>query len=1187
MRAFTLSLSLSITALALSVFLLAPLAAQASPWPYAPGATTDPACAPTDPTCIVSSVTATGSVGQVPYYAAAGNILSATSTITILQNGSVGIGTTTPGSLFSLGGIANFTTATSTFYGSGGVNLAAGCFAVNGICVSSGSGTVSSGTTGQIPFYASNGTTLTATSSLALSPSGSIQTPNITIVGADPSYSASTNTAAIQSALNLGGLVTLANPGVYQINSTLSIPSNTNFTCGPGVTIKLANGSNTNMLTNTQYGSATTSVTSLTSTDGMVVTATTASPHGLNVGDYVFITGAQSKVAQQGTTTIQTANNRITGLASTQGMFVGDPIYGVGIPNGSFITNIVNNTSVDISQKLSGGMVNTLVTTLDNSMEPYNGIYKVTSVPSPTQFTYRIADAAPSEPFPTTATGTIVEAKADHDITINGCTWDYNMINQSNADQLSANLMNIRRVANLKVLHNNLFNIGLYGVGIYNIYGGLIEDIYGVGNDTVVLGASRNLVQLTGSGRDVTFRDIRGRFNDNLAAVVQGDYPQHIDSGFVVGNFDNILVDGITSDRSLTAFNYITKQGYMNGNVTVRNVIGSFSGGSGFINTGGDTGIGAPIGNIYRFTVDGVENQQFAAKPTIQLNGIFYASVSNSSAALGGGVNTSNFIYGGSDYSITTTHNQVSATSTQASYLYPAGQIMYESHSNINVTGIGNGILSGNNSVSPLAQTISISNWTGNASGSVLNIQANNTTANLSNVVDTNFSANMINVAAGVTGVVINGQNIGVTPTYQFTVGSGAGVEVNGSTFGQDLGAYGASPPAWLSPATGDLMKNTNASGTGLYSYTSSGKWANIANPSIYNFGTNVGIGTTSPYARFEVWGPDSGATTTAFAVVNSASTTAFSVYDNGNATYSGSIFQSSDRRLKTSVTPLEASSSLSAIMGLNPVSYTRIDQPTGGTNLGFLAQDVQQIFPELVSTTSPTTLTPNGTLTLNYIGLIAPIVEAIKELAGEVSSLVATVAGFAQSFTSQNITASQHLCIGSTCVTESQLKSLLQNSAPQSGSTITITDVPAPSCTLSASPTSVTPGDHVVLSWSFPDAGTFSIDQNIGSVSPALSGTTTSKAIDADTTFTGTGVSSVGGVVTTCTASVSVTSAPPVPPPLDPATSTPPVPTADTATSTATSTLPEASSTPPTDTSATSNDTAATSTASTTSSNN
>ncbi len=173
----------------------------------------------------------------------------------------------------------------------------------------------------------------------------------------------------------------------------------------------------------------------------------------------------------------------------------------------------------------------------------------------------------------------------------------------------------------------------------------------------------------------------------------------------------------------------------------------------------------------------------------------------------------------------------------------------------------------------------------------------------------------------------------------------------------------------------------------------------------------------------------------------NQFGSTTVSFLDNGNATYSGSIFQSSDRGLKTNIVPLEASSSLSAILGLTPVSYTRLDQPDQGTNLGFIAQDVQQIFPNLVSTTSPTALTPNGTLTLNYVGLIAPIVEALKALAGQVSSLAATVAGFAQKFTTNE------LCIGSTCVTESQLKALLQNSgqqgsALQTTNTITITDV-------------------------------------------------------------------------------------------------------------------------------------------------
>ncbi len=60
----------------------------------------------------------------------------ATTTGNAYFGGNVGIGTTTPGSLLSLNGIANFTTATSTFYGSGGINLAAGCFSILGNCLS-------------------------------------------------------------------------------------------------------------------------------------------------------------------------------------------------------------------------------------------------------------------------------------------------------------------------------------------------------------------------------------------------------------------------------------------------------------------------------------------------------------------------------------------------------------------------------------------------------------------------------------------------------------------------------------------------------------------------------------------------------------------------------------------------------------------------------------------------------------------------------------------------------------------------------------------------------------------------------------------------------------------------------------------------------------------------------------------
>ncbi len=75
----------------------------------------------------------------------------------ITNNGLVGIGTTTPGSIFSINNVANFSTGTSTLYSNfsllnlnvsgtatstfaNGINIATGCFSVNGTCLGSGGG---------------------------------------------------------------------------------------------------------------------------------------------------------------------------------------------------------------------------------------------------------------------------------------------------------------------------------------------------------------------------------------------------------------------------------------------------------------------------------------------------------------------------------------------------------------------------------------------------------------------------------------------------------------------------------------------------------------------------------------------------------------------------------------------------------------------------------------------------------------------------------------------------------------------------------------------------------------------------------------------------------------------------------------------------------------------------------------
>jgi Domain of unknown function (DUF5011) len=83
--------------------------------------------------------------------------------------------------------------------------------------------------------------------------------------------------------------------------------------------------------------------------------------------------------------------------------------------------------------------------------------------------------------------------------------------------------------------------------------------------------------------------------------------------------------------------------------------------------------------------------------------------------------------------------------------------------------------------------------------------------------------------------------------------------------------------------------------------------------------------------------------------------------------------------------------------------------------------------------TTSATALTPNGTLGLNYLGLIAPIVEAIQSLSAQLSSLEATVSGFANSFTTKQLCLTDDS--GTTCYTRSQLNVIV--GTPQSSVTI------------------------------------------------------------------------------------------------------------------------------------------------------
>jgi len=98
----------------------------------------------------------------------------------------------------------------------------------------------------------------------------------------------------------------------------------------------------------------------------------------------------------------------------------------------------------------------------------------------------------------------------------------------------------------------------------------------------------------------------------------------------------------------------------------------------------------------------------------------------------------------------------------------------------------------------------------------------------------------------------------------------------------------------------------------------------------------------------------------------------AFEVFQNGNVYISGSTNVTSDKRLKTNITPI--SDALSKVKQLNGVTFNwKESHKDQSTKMGVIAQDVQAVFPELVHVGN------NGYLSVDYSGMNGAIIEAIK----------------------------------------------------------------------------------------------------------------------------------------------------------------------------------------------------------------
>ncbi|WP_413557454.1 tail fiber domain-containing protein [Bdellovibrio sp. HCB209] len=96
----------------------------------------------------------------------------------------------------------------------------------------------------------------------------------------------------------------------------------------------------------------------------------------------------------------------------------------------------------------------------------------------------------------------------------------------------------------------------------------------------------------------------------------------------------------------------------------------------------------------------------------------------------------------------------------------------------------------------------------------------------------------------------------------------------------------------------------------------------------------------------------------------------------------------SSDRNLKENIEPLDHS--LDSILRVQGVTYNYIDKATFSDKkqIGVIAQDVEQVFPEVVVTDPKT-----GLKSVAYDHLVAPLIEAVKSLYAKITSTEEKVA--------------------------------------------------------------------------------------------------------------------------------------------------------------------------------------------------
>ena len=245
------------------------------------------------------------------------------------------------------------------------------------------------------------------------------------------------------------------------------------------------------------------------------------------------------------------------------------------------------------------------------------------------------------------------------------------------------------------------------------------------------------------------------------------------------------------------------------------------------------------------------------------------------------------------------------------------------------------------------------------------------------------MSDNSSGTSATGTNAVAMGKSTTASGNYSTAMGYGATASGTYSTaMGQNTTASGNRSTAmgYYTTAGGVVStamgQSTTASGilsTAMGYNTTASDWASTVIGQYNSSGssvTNSANSFSTSNTAFVIGNGTSGSLSDAFKVMFNADATV-----SNDLTVSGDVVISSDARLKSNIVSL--GSTLAKLLQIDGKSY----EMKGKQKIGVLAQEIKEVFPELVSEDD------NEMLAVNYQGLVPVLINALKEQQSEIET--------------------------------------------------------------------------------------------------------------------------------------------------------------------------------------------------------